>query len=305
MTDTNGHRYLVFGASGFQGGAVARLLAEQGHAVRGFARREVEADKAVDGVTMVQGDLADAAAVRAAFEGITHAALVMPLVYDQETVETYARNIAEAAVAAGVRRLVYNVNTPLPGEKTPYASFETRRAVEGILRDSGVPLVVVRPPVYLDNLFSPWNGPALVDDGVLAYPLPADRRVAWLSHTDLAAAVVAALGAEGLEGETLEIGGAEAVTGPELAAAFARALGREVTYLALDPAEFEAGLGQVVGADAAAGVAGIYRWAAEGREPELFAADAKTTEDRLGIRLTPIGEWISAQPWHIWAKKND
>ncbi|MGA5130190.1 SDR family oxidoreductase [Streptomyces olivoreticuli] len=305
MTDTQGRQYLVLGASGFQGGAVARLLAEQGHAVRGFARRQVEADKAVDGVTMVQGDLADAAAVRAAFEGVTHAAVVMPLVYDRATVETYARNIAEAAKAAGVERLVYNVNTPLPKAETPYASFETRRAAEAVLRDSGVPLVVVRPPVYLDNLFSPWNGPALVDDGVLAYPLPADRRVAWLSHTDLAAVVVAALDAEGLEGETLEVGGAETVTGPELAAAFAAALGREVSYLALDPAEFETGLGQVIGAEAAAGVAGIYRWAATGEEPELFAADPAAIERKLGIRLTPLTEWISAQPWHIWAKKND
>ncbi|MEU3751778.1 NmrA family NAD(P)-binding protein [Streptomyces olivoreticuli] len=305
MTDQDRRQYLVFGASGFQGGAVARLLAEQGHAVRGFARRQPAADKADPRVTMVQGDLADADAVRRAFEGVTHAAVVMPLVHDRETVVTYAGNIAAAAVAAGVQRLVYNVNTPLPEAETPYASFETRRAAEAVFRDSGLPLVVLRPPVYLDNLFSPWNGPALVDEGVLAYPLSADRRVAWLSHGDLAAAVVAALGSDGLEGETLEIGGAEAVTGPELAAAFGRALGRDVHYLPLDPEEFEAGLGQVIGAEGARGVAGVYRWAATGADPELFAADPRTAEQRLGIRLTPLAEWISAQPWHVWAGKNN
>ncbi|MEV8476412.1 hypothetical protein [Streptomyces sp. NPDC051173] len=65
-----------------------------------------------------------------------------------------------------------------------------------------------------------------------------------------------------------------------------------------DPAEFEAGLAQVVGAEAAAGV---YRWAAAGDEPELFAADPRVTEQRLGIRLASPAEWISAQPWHIWS----
>ncbi|MFI9203991.1 SDR family oxidoreductase [Streptomyces sp. NPDC053048] len=305
MTDDSRNHYLVFGATGFQGGAVARLLLEQGHTVRGFSRNPAEEGRGVEGLAMVHGDLADAGAVRRAFEGITHAALVMPLVYDTETVLAYARNIADAAKDAGVERLVYNVNTPLPEATTPYASFETRRAVEAVLRESGLPLVVVRPPVYLDNLFSPWTGPALVNEGVLAYPLPAGQKVAWLSHADLAAAVVAALGNDGLEGRTLDIGGAEVVTGPELAEAFAEALGREVTYLPLHAEDFEAGLGQVLGAETAQGVAGIYRWAATGQDPQLFAADPQTTTRELGIRLTPLAEWIAAQPWQHWAKAGD
>ncbi|GLZ42516.1 NmrA family NAD(P)-binding protein [Actinokineospora sp. NBRC 105648] len=294
-------RYLVIGAQGFQGAAVARALLAGGHEVRGFAKAGGTPAPGAPEVPTVTGDLADPAVVRAAFEGITHASVVLPLVYDAEQVVTFARNVAEAAKAAGVTRLVYNTNTPVPAETTPYAAYETRRAAEAVFTGAGLPLVVLRPPVYLDNLFSPWNGPALINDGVLAYPLAEDRRVAWLSHADLAAATVAALHRPGIEGTVLALGGPEAVTGSELATAFGAALGREVSYLPLEVGAFEAGLREVVGADAAAGVSGIYKWAAQSSDPELFTVDHDEVTRVLGITPTPITEWVAAQHWEVWA----
>ncbi|MDH6579330.1 NmrA family NAD(P)-binding protein [Kitasatospora sp. MAP5-34] len=302
MSGTEQPKYLVVGAAGYQGGAVARLLAEGGHVVRGFARQpeagrpEVE----IPGATIVYGDLGKPAEVRRAFEGITHASVVLPLVYDTETVLGFARNVAEAARAAGVRQVVYNANTRIPDGLTSHAAFETRRAAEEVLRQSGIPLVVLRPPVYLDNIFSPWTGPALVNDGVLAYPLPTGARVAWLSHRDLATATVAALGRPELLGRTIDLGGAEAVTGTELAAAFAKVLGREVGYLPLPAADFEAGLAQALGAGTAAGVAGVYHHAATEAGVDLLDGDPELVERTLGIRLTPVAEWIAAQPWEHW-----
>ncbi|QES47504.1 NmrA family transcriptional regulator [Streptomyces venezuelae] len=303
MTEDRPRRYLVTGVTGFQGGTVARLLTARGHEVRGLARHPEGVLGPVDpAVTFVPGDLGNAEDVRRAFEGVTHAAVVLPLVYDIETITGYARNIADAAREAGVERLVYNVNTPLPEVTTAYAGFESRRAAEEVLRASGVPTVVVRPPVYLDNLFSPWNGPALVNDGVLAYPLPADQRVAWLSHVDLAELVVAALEKDGVTDRVLPIGGADVLTGPELAALFAQVLGREVSYLPLPVDQFEQGLGQVLGAEAAAGVAGIYHHVGTGEAPDLLHTDPRRVESELGVRLTPTVEWIKAQPWDHWSQ---
>ncbi|MGM1063957.1 SDR family oxidoreductase [Saccharothrix sp. Mg75] len=295
------HRYLVIGSQGFQGGAVARHLLSEGLDVRGFAKEGGTPAPGAPELPTAFGDLADAAAVRAAFEGVTHASVVLPLVYDTELVVTYATNVVDAARAAGVRRLVFNTNTPLPAEKTGYASYETRRAAEEVLNGSGLPLVVVRPPVYLDNLFSPWNGPALVNDGVLAYPLAVDRKVAWVSHADLAVATGAALRVPDIEGAVVPLGGPAAVTGPELARAFGTALEREVTYLPLEVPQFETGLAQVIGPDAAAGVAGIYHWAALGHEPELFAPDHAEVERVLGVSFPGITAWAAAQPWDVWA----
>ncbi|MEV2265157.1 SDR family oxidoreductase [Nonomuraea africana] len=348
---------LVIGASGAQGGAVARRLADFGHAVRGLTRSGAGLPP---GVTPVAGDLADAAAVRAAFDGVTHASVVLPMVFEPSTVDAYVRNIAEAAVAAGVRRLVYNTANRIPPVPTSVAAFETRRAAASLLGASGVPTVVLRPPVYLDNLCAPWVAGPLVHEGVLRYPLPADLPVSWLSHADLANATVAALtlpfpngspagrtaasssdstaptptqdpqvspaftprapslsgptitsrtdegptlGSNGSaspshpgEGLTLDLGGADVVTGDELAAAFSVALGRPVRYVAQDLDEFEAGLTHALGAPTAAGVVSTYRWIAE-HGHDLYDLDPAALEKTLEIRLTPLSTWIAAQPW--------
>ncbi|MEU4146026.1 SDR family oxidoreductase [Streptomyces parvulus] len=293
------------GANGFQGGAVARLLAADGHDVRGLVRDGAKAAALPAGITPVHGDLGDPEALRAAFDGVTHAVVTMPLEYDPETVAGYARNLAEAAHEAGVRRLVHNVNTPLPDEPGPYPGFETRRVAERILLEGKVPVVAVRPTVYLENLFSPWNGPAIVNDGVLAYPLPADRRVAWMSHADLSRVAARALDEDVPAGRAWNVGGAEILTGPDLATAFGRALGREVTYLPLDVAAFEEGLGRAIGSETAAGVAGIYHYAGTGRAPDLLAPSPADVETVFGVRLTPVTEWVAAQSWESWARAAD
>ncbi|MET9162017.1 NmrA family NAD(P)-binding protein [Streptomyces parvulus] len=302
MTQEHLKRVLVTGANGFQGGAVARWLAAQGHDVRGLVRDEAKAADAGGGFTPVRGDLADPGTLRAAFRGATHAVVVMPLEYDLDTVTGYARNVAEAAHEAGVRRIVLNTNTPVPDETTRYAGFETRRRAEEVLRAGAVPVTVVRPPVYLENLFSPWNGPAIVNDGVLAYPLPEGQRVAWMSHEDLARVAARALDDDVPAGQVLHVGGADVLTGPELAAVFGQALGREVRYLPLEVAQFEQGLAGLLGPEAAAGIAGIYHHVGEGQAPDLLCPRPAAVEEALGIRLTPAIEWVKAQPWEHWAR---
>lgn len=294
-------RVAVVGATGFQGGAIARLLVERHHRVRTLTRRPAGDRPPLPGALFVAGDLARPADVRRLFEGTTHGVVTLPLVYEPERIRTYARNVAFAALAAGTVRLVLNANTRVPQGPTSVAAFETRRIAEEELRGSGVPLVVVRPPVYLDNLFSPWNGPALVNEGVLAYPLPASTPTAWLSHRDLAEAVHAALVGEGLEGRTFDIGGARSLTGDELAAAFSRGLGRAVRYRQLPPEVFERGLAQLLGPETAAGVAGIYHYMATGADPLLLAADDGVSADVLGVRAAPVEEWVTRQPWQMWS----
>ncbi|MFE3449170.1 NmrA family NAD(P)-binding protein [Nonomuraea sp. NPDC059194] len=181
---------LVIGATGAQGGATARRLVSLGHAVSGLSRTGIGLP---DGVKPAIGDLADAAAVRAAFDGVTHASVLLPMVYDAAIVESYVGNIAAAAAEVGLRRLVFNTGNRIPSWPTAVAAFETRRAAESALAASGVPTVVLRPPVYLDNLSAPWVVEPLVREGVLRYPLPAHVPVSWLSHDDLATATVAAL----------------------------------------------------------------------------------------------------------------
>ncbi|MCF2528876.1 NmrA family NAD(P)-binding protein [Yinghuangia soli] len=304
------HRHLVFGASGAQGGAVVRHLLSQGAEIRGFGRKarrgaDFGLGAGAASYTHVSGDLEDAVAVKAAFAGVTHASVVLPMVYVPSQVARYVRNIIDGAAAAGVERLVFNTANRVPGTSTGIGAFETRRSAAEALLASPVPTVVLRPPLYLENLCAPWVAAQIVGgggsrpSGVLRYPLPADVPVAWLGHGDLAAATVAALTRDGLAGRTIDLGGPDTVTGRELAAALGAELGHEVAYEAQDPSEFEAALAPVLGDAAAAEVAATYRWAA--RDAGLFAADAGALRESLGVRLTPLRSWIAAQPWHALA----
>ncbi|MFJ3904719.1 SDR family oxidoreductase [Streptomyces sp. NPDC090025] len=305
MGGQNPMRVAVVGATGFQGGAMARLLAARGHRVRTLTRRPAGDRPPLPGTDFVPGSLADEAAVWQLLEDATHLVVTMPLVYDAERVRGYATALADAALGMGVERVVFNTNTRVPQASTTVPAFETRRIAEQVFRDRRLPLVVLRPPVYLDNLFSPWNGPGLVNEGVLGYPLPAAAPVAWISHRDLAEAVHGALTRPGLEDRAFDIGGAVSLTGPDLAAAFGRGLGRAVRYVPLRPELFERGLARLLGPETAAGVAGIYHYLATGGDPLLMAGDDGESADALGVSPAPVEEWVTRQPWQVWSNDTE
>ncbi|MFF5261188.1 NmrA family NAD(P)-binding protein [Actinomadura viridis] len=284
MTQT----YLVIGANGAQGGAVVRRLLADGHRVRGLGR----AAAGPAGVEWVRGDLADPAAVRAAFDGVTRASATLPMEFDPALVARYTANII--AAAGGVERLVLNIGNRLPAARTGVPAFETRRDAAEALLASGVPATVLCPPLYLDNLSAPWATEALAN-GALPYPLPAGHRVAWLSHDDLGALTAAAFDRPELLGQRVDVGGADVVTGPELAAAFTAVLGHEVTYIPVDPDEFEKGLAPAVGPAVAAGVASTYRLVAYPAHAALYEGEPAKVEAAFGVPLTPLRTWIATR----------
>ncbi|MFF5210664.1 SDR family oxidoreductase [Streptosporangium sp. NPDC000396] len=252
---------LVLGANGAQGGAVARRLTAKGYQVRGFGR--------------ATGDLGSASDVRRAFDGVTHASVVLPMVHEEKIVTGYVDNVIDAARRAGVERLVFNANTTIPKEPTSLPAFETRRAAQEAFLSSGVPTVVLRPPAYLENLLMP----GLLDGNAVSYPLPPDVPVSWLAQADLAAATEVALTAPGLEGMALDLGGPAALTGPELAAALGVG-----SYRPLPLEVFESAVGTAI--------ADIYRYLATEEGRQVYAP---VTHPVLGINLTNVSEWMETR----------
>ena len=281
----------VIGARGVQGSAIEQSLAGQGVRTRGLGRSLPSAR--VDR-EYASADLAEPHRLAEAFAGLSALCFTMPLVYDTDLTRAYAQNVAQAAADAGIDRIVLNSNTRIPQHTTTVAGFETRRATEEIFRGSGVPVAVVRPTIYLENLLAPPVVAAVERNGVLPYPVPAEMPVAWMSVRDLGSTIANVLRAESFPEEVIDVGGLE-MTGPELAAALSESLGKELSFVSLDPTDFESGLAQALGTDSARGVAGLYHWLNANPESQLMS---EAPSRPVGYAAEPISitDW-AATSW--------
>jgi len=291
-------KVLVHGANGVQGGAIARGLREEGFTVRGSVRdpgRSAALQKM--GIEIVAADLESAAALRSASQGMDAVVLTLPLEWNAETVLRWTRHAAGAAREGGVRLLVMNSSTRLPAETTDVPTFELRRATEALVHEVGPPTITLRPPFYMDNLASPWVVAGLMRDRTLAYPLASRLRTSWLAAADLGTYVAAALRRPDLAGRTLDIGGPQALDGPELARELSRVLGHELRYFALPPQVFEEGLIPSFGPAVARGIARSYHWLADHADTVLLTGKDPDLEQGLARPLTTLAAWARAQTW--------
>lgn len=224
---------LVTGATGQQGGAVARELLRRGHRVRALTRRpNSAAAHALTGLgaEIHTGDFDDAASMAAAAKG-TDAAFIMGTPFDVGGPEAERRqSIAaiDAIGSAGVPHLLYSsVASALDGTGIPH--FESKAEVERHLADRPERHTVLAPVAFLDNLTLEPNRQSL-RDGVYAFPLPGDVPLQQVAIADVAA--LAALAFESPEryaGQRIELASIE-TTGTEMAARLSRIMGRTIRY---------------------------------------------------------------------------
>ena len=184
---------LVTGASGFLGWHVARLLTEQGHRVRALCRPNSEI-RELD-VERFTGDLRDAASLERAVEGcdrVYHVAADYRL-WSKNPDDLYAanvegtRNLLDAAIRAGVQRIVYTSTVGcigMPGDETTPVSItdmtghykRSKWLAEQVALEkarAGAPIIIVNPTAPIgDHDWKPTpTGKIIVD--FLSNRLPA------------------------------------------------------------------------------------------------------------------------------------
>lgn len=222
----------VAGATGRQGGALARLLLQRGHQVRALTRRpgsQEAAELRLLGAELCQGDLDDGAAVGRALEGVD-AFFLMATPYEAGVAAELrqARQAASAAKRAGVKHLVYS-SVASADQQTGIPHFDSKAEVEGFIQELGVPHTIIGPVFFMENLL----GPMFVDGlraGTLSMPLPARRSLQVVAVADIAgfARLVLERPAEFL-GKRIDIA-SDSLTGPEMAEALSRAYERAIGY---------------------------------------------------------------------------
>jgi len=212
---------LVTGATGQQGGAVARRLLADGWRVRALTRDPARAATlAKAGAEVVRGDLNDEASVAAAVAGTDGVFSVHPgpLAPGQDEVRA-GRLIIDAAKAAGVRHLVYS--SAMGADLFQAGKWE----IEQYLAASGLPYTILRPSSFMENYLNPLFG---LREGALRTALAPHVRQQLIALDDIAALAVAGFTGR-LDGRTLTLAG-DVLTPGELAAAISVALDVPVPY---------------------------------------------------------------------------
>ncbi|XP_004603319.2 nmrA-like family domain-containing protein 1 [Sorex araneus] len=239
----------VFGATGAQGGSVARALLEsKKFTVRGLSR-DVTSPKALAlqdlGAEVVRGDLNDEASVEAALHG-AYGAFVVTNFWDHHSKEKevcQGKMVADAAKRLGLKHVVYsgleNVKR-LSGGKLEVPHFDGKGEVEEYFWSIGVPMTSVRLSAYFENFLTMWK-PMKASDGdyyTLALPM-GDTPMDGISVADVGVAVLSIFNSpEEFFGKAVGLS-AEALTVQQYADLFSKSLGKEVRDAKISPEAYE------------------------------------------------------------------
>ena len=243
---------LVSGATGHQGGTVARNLLEWGFAVRALTRDKDKAaakELADLGAEVFGGDLEDRASIEQALDGVYGVFSVQQFM--ETGVEGEVRQgvlLADAARAAGVEHFVYS-SVGSAHRETGIPHFESKFEVEEHVRASGVPYTVLRPVFFMQN-WEFMREPIL--GGTLPQPLDPDKPLQMIDADDIG--VFAAMAFDDPErwiGREVDIAGDE-LTMPEIAGTLSRVIGHNVDYFQVPWEGFEEQMGEEY--------AVMYRW---------------------------------------------
>jgi uncharacterized protein YbjT (DUF2867 family) len=275
---------LVCGATGKQGGAVARSLLDRGFRVRGLTRdpQKPEAEAlAEQGAEVVQGDMEDRFAMDRVLEGAHGVFSVQNFWetgYDREVKQ--GKTVADAAKAADVEHFVYS-SVGSAHRQTGIPHFESKWEIEEHVREIGLPYTILRPVFIMHNW--EWMREHILG-GALAQPLDPDKPFQHVAVEDVGAfAAIAFEHPEEWIGREVDLGGDEQ-TMPEIAETFGRVIGREISYYQVPWDQFEEQMGEEVTVQ--------YRWLNDvGYEADIAALRQEYPE------LTTFERYLRSHGW--------
>lgn len=239
QTPDDARLVLVTGATGTQGGAVARELLKRGYRIRGLTRNPAgkRAKVLTDlGAEMVKGDFDDMASLKSAMQGAYAVfAVVNFWEHGYEREVQHGKNIAEAAKVSGVQHFIFS-SVAHADEKTGIAHFDSKYEIEQYIHSIKLPATILRPVSFMDN----WRyRREEIMNGVMTGPVAGDIQYQQIAAVDIARFTAQALGnPEKWQGRSLNIA-AQQYTRNEIAAIFSRVTGRAVTYRQISWEEFE------------------------------------------------------------------
>jgi len=247
----------VIGATGAQGGGLVRaILNDESRPFTARAlTRDVNSEKArslaAQGAEVVAADLDDLESLKRAFAG-AHGAYCVTFFWAHFSPEKEiagARAMAQAAKHARVQHAIWSTFedtrkwVPLRDDRMPtlmgkykVPHFDAKAEANSAFTELGVPTTFLLTSFYWENLIYFGMGPKRGPDGKLAFTLPmGDKKLPGMTSEDIGKCAYGIFkrGSEFI-GKTVGVAG-EHLTGAQMAASLARALGEEVRYNSVTP----------------------------------------------------------------------
>jgi uncharacterized protein YbjT (DUF2867 family) len=278
---------VITGATGQQGGAIARELLAKRHKVRAVTRHP-GSPKAKElqklGAEVVAADLDDKASLERAVSG------AWGLFAVQNTWEAGVRGeeeqgvrLAEVARKKGVQHLVY-ASVASAHRKTGIPHFDNKARIEDHVRRLGFPsYVILRPVFFMENLTSPWFLPS-IQQGKLAIAVRPDTVLQMIAVRDIGKYGLWAFERhEELSRREIDIAGDEH-TMPDAAEILSRAIGQPVSFFRVPIEEVRKGSED-------------YAIMLEWFDRVGYDVDIRRTSKESGIRPTSLAEWAAGVQW--------
>ena len=221
----------VTGATGQQGGAVARKLLADGWKVRALMRdvsKPAAQELASLGAELVAGDMDDRAQLDTAFKGAYGVFSVqnfwLPNVGFEGEIQQ-GKNVADAAKAAGVEHLVFSsVGAAQRGMGQKH--FESKWIIEQYIHSLDIPYTILRPAAFFENFN--WERASILNGTFNALGLRPEKKRQLIAVEDIGVfAALAFANPNQYLGKTMELAGDE-LTESQLAGTFAKVIGRPV-----------------------------------------------------------------------------
>lgn len=229
MTNSK-HPILVFGATGRQGGSVAKALLKAGRSVRALVQ---DSSKAASlrlrnaGVELVQGSFEETNVIRTAMKDAYGVFSVLPANLAADDEVRQGISIADIAAEAGISHFVYSSGASVGTELTGVPRFDAKPRVEAHIRQFDMTATIIRPMIFMEMMVRPGFGLA---EGRLVSLIRPDQSIQLTAVEDIGRFVAAVLADKPrFGGATIKIA-SDRLTGRELEVALSEAAGRPITY---------------------------------------------------------------------------
>jgi uncharacterized protein YbjT (DUF2867 family) len=214
---------LVTGASGFIGSHLCSALVNVGHEVRAMTRRP---DSYSGAGRAIAGDVFDPDSLRQPLDGVDVAYYLVHSLGSDDFAEKdadAARAFGKAAAVAGVERIIYLGGL---GQESAGLSkhLRSRREVESLLAEEGVPVTVLRAAVVIGQGGISWEMTRQLVDHlpVMVAPRWVVTKTQPIALVDVIRYLVGVLEPEEARGRIFEVGGADVLSYAEMLQRVAR-----------------------------------------------------------------------------------